>query len=128
MSDSAPAHVHHAIDYIELGATDLAASRKFYEAAFGWTFNEYGPEYLGIQRADGGEAGGLRSVCKVTTGGGPLVILFSNDIEASHAAVRRAGGRITTETFPFPGGRRFHFSDPSGNELAVYTDTGGLEL
>ncbi|MCA8979137.1 MAG: VOC family protein [Planctomycetes bacterium] len=127
MSDSAEAHVHHAIDYIELGATDLAAARTFYERAFGWKFTDYGPEYLGIQRAGGGEAGGLTSLCKVVTGG-PLVILWSKDLDATLASVKRAGGRIVKEPFAFPGGRRFHFMDPSGNELAVWSEKGGLSL
>ena len=120
-------HTHHAIDYIELGATDLAAARTFYEKAFGWKFTEYGPEYLGIQREGGGEVGGLTSMCKVQTGG-PLVVLYSKDLDASVTSVKRAGGRIVKEPFAFPGGRRFHFMDPSGNELAVWSEAGGLSL
>lgn len=127
MSDTTPSHTHHAIDYIELGATDLAATRKFYERAFGWKFTEYGPEYLGIQRAGGGEAGGLTTMCKVQAGG-PLVILYSEDLDASVESVQRAGGRIVKEPFAFPGGRRFHFADPSGNQLAVWSEEGGLAL
>lgn len=112
--------VHHAIDYIEFCVTDLARAKQFYEAAFGWEFNDYGPEYAGIRQADG-EAGGLRVVSKVTTGG-PLVILYSRHLEASLAGVRAAGGKITMEPFAFPGGRRFQFLDPSGNELAVWSE------
>jgi len=119
MSD-ASAHTHHAIDYIELYATDLAASRRFYAQAFGWAFNEYGPAYLGIQRAGGGEAGGIALVDEVRPGGA-LVILYSAAIEASFEAVKAAGGQITKEIFEFPGGRRFHFTDPAGVELAVWT-------
>jgi predicted enzyme related to lactoylglutathione lyase len=113
-------HIHHAIDYIEFSVTDMTQSKRFYEAAFGWKFNDYGPTYAGIQK-QGGEAGGLRLDSKVSPGG-PLVILYSNDLEMTNAKVRQAGGRITKEPFDFPGGRRFHFADPSGNELAVWSE------
>ena len=113
-------HIHHAIDYIEFSVTDMAQSKRFYEAAFDWKFNDYGPTYAGIQK-QGGEAGGLRLDPKVSTGG-PLVILYSKDLVTTHAKVRQAGGRITKEPFDFPGGRRFHFTDPSGNELAVWSE------
>jgi hypothetical protein len=111
-------HIHHAIDYIELTVRDIAAAKAFYSAAFGWEFNDYGPEYAGI-KGDGREVGGLRRDDEVTPGG-PLVILFSTDLESSLAAVRAAGGLIVKEPYGFPGGRRFHFADPSGNELAVW--------
>ncbi len=114
-------HTHHAIDYIELAATDVAAAKRFYAAAFGWRFNDYGPAYAGIQGEAGREAGGLRQLAEVKPGG-PLVILYSRDLDASLAAVRAAGGRILKEPFAFPGGRRFHFADPSGNELAVWSE------
>ncbi len=110
--------VHHGIDYIEFTVTDMAEAKRFYSAAFDWKFNEYGPEYAGIQK-EGGEAGGFRLDSKNTTGG-PLVVLYSTDLHATLERVREAGGRITTEPFDFPGGSRFHFQDPSGNELAVY--------
>jgi hypothetical protein len=118
--DEAAEHEHHAIDYIELTVTDIDAAKRFYTAAFGWSFNEYGPDYAGIQ-GRGKEAGGLRKADTVTRGG-PLVILFSSDLEASLAAVKAAGGTIAAEPFTFPGGRRFHFTDPSGNELAVWAE------
>jgi predicted enzyme related to lactoylglutathione lyase len=113
-------HTHHAIDYIEFNVTDMVAAKQFYESAFGWQFNDYGPGYAGI-RNDEGEAGGLRLVDQVATGG-PLVILYSTDLEESLAQVRAAGGTTTAEIFSFPGGRRFQFTDPSGNELAVWSD------
>lgn len=113
-------HTHHAIDYIEFTVTDLAAAKQFYGSAFEWTFNDHGPAYTGIRRP-GGEAGGLRLEAVVTRGG-PLVILYSEDLDATLARVRDAGGQITTEPFDFPGGRRFHFQDPSGNELAVWCE------
>lgn len=114
------APTHHAIDYIELNVTDLAASKAFYADAFGWRFNDYGPGYAGIVAPDGeGEVGGLNASGAVVRGG-PLVILFSDDLEATVAAVRSAGGEIVEEPYDFPGGRRFHFTDPSGNELAAW--------
>jgi uncharacterized protein len=113
-------HAHHGIDYIEFAVTDMAESKRFYEAAFGWRFTDYGPDYAGIQK-EGGEAGGFRLASQVTPGG-PLVILYSRDLATTLGRVREAGGRITTEPFAFPGGRRFHFEDPSGNELAVWSD------
>ncbi len=113
--------IHHEIDYIEFEVADMAESQRFYGAAFGWTFNNYGPGYAGIRKGSGGEAGGLRLGSRVATGG-PLVILYSSDLDASLAAVRQAGGAITREPFDFPGGRRFQFKDPSGNELAVWSE------
>ena len=106
------------IDYVEFPGTDLAATKTFYGAAFGWTFQDYGPQYVAFegQGADGG----------FTTGDAPekpLVILYAHGLEAMEAKVRGAGGSITKPIFAFPGGRRFHFRDPSGNELAVWSAT-----
>ncbi len=112
--------VHHGINYIEFSVLDMAEAKRFYSAAFGWQFNDYGPEYAGI-RKEGGEAGGLSLASEVDTGG-PLVILYSEDLDASLASVREAGGRIVQEPLEFPGGRRFHFADPSGNVLAVWAE------
>ena len=113
--------VHHEINYIEISVTDMEQARQFYSSAFDWKFTEYGPEYAGIQRKGGGETGGICLVDEVTTGG-PLVILYSISLEASQSSVEKAGGKIVKEIFSFPGGRRFHFQDPSGNELAVWSD------
>ncbi|WP_280416747.1 VOC family protein [Nocardia carnea] len=117
------AHTHHGIDYIELTVTDMDAARSFYRSAFGWEFNDYGPEYTGIRRFDGsdGEAGGLAAGSEVRTGG-PLVLLYSNDLDASLRSVGAAGGTVTEGPFDFPGGRRFHFTDPSGNQLGVWSE------
>lgn len=111
---------HHAIDYIEFPVLDIGASKAFYGAAFGWRFTDYGPDYAGIHGQEG-EVGGFRRVTEVRTGG-PLVVLFSTDLDASLHAVCAAGGKIVTDPFEFPGGRRFHFADPSGNELAVWAE------
>jgi predicted enzyme related to lactoylglutathione lyase len=112
-------HTHHAIDYVEFTVRDLAEARRFYAAAFGWTFNDYGPEYAGIQGPDR-ELGGLRQTAALRQGG-PVVVLYSDNLDSSLSAVRAAGGTVLKEPFPFPGGRRFHFADPSGNELAVWS-------
>ena len=112
-------NVHHAIDYVELSASDLPATRAFYEQAFDWSFTEYGPDYVGIQ-GDGRELGGI-----ARGDAAPLVQLYSDDLDATLAAVRAAGGTITVEPFDFPGGRRFAFADPAGNVLGVWTAAAG---
>jgi hypothetical protein len=114
-------HTHHAIDYVELTVADLGAAKRFYTSAFGWAFNDYGPSYAGIRGGDG-EVGGLTQAAVLRLGG-PLIVLYSDDLEASLEAVRSAGGRIVKEPFAFPGGRRFQFLDPSGNELAVWSES-----
>jgi predicted enzyme related to lactoylglutathione lyase len=113
------ASIHHAIDYVEFTVRDLTEAKRFYATAFGWQFNDYGPEYAGIKGAHG-EVGGLQQSSNARTGG-PLVVLYSNDLERSIASVRAAGGKIVREPFAFPGGRRFQFTDPSGNELGVWS-------
>lgn len=111
---------HHTIDYIEFTVRDLGEAKRFYSTAFGWQFNDYGPEYAGIKGA-AGEVGGIHQSNEGRTSG-PLVILYSNDLEKSLAAVQAAGGKIIREPFAFPGGRRFQFTDPSGNELGIWAD------
>ncbi|MGE3974935.1 MAG: VOC family protein [Bdellovibrionales bacterium] len=113
-------HVHHSIDYIEFTVSDMAKAKEFYRSAFGWAFNDYGPDYAGIKK-DAGEAGGLRFDKNVKTGG-PLVILYSKNLDETLAMVKGAGGEITKSPYAFPGGRRFEFKDPSGNELAVWSE------
>ena len=106
------------IDYVELATTDTGASKSFYSAVFGWSMEDWGPDYTSF--ADGRLTGGFRKVDAVAKGGGPLVVIYALDLEAVEAAVRTHGGEIVKEIFSFPGGRRFHFTDPSGNELAVW--------
>lgn len=107
------------IDYIELPVTDMAAAKAFYGGLFGWEMTDYGPDYASFH--DGRLDGGFRLEESVPTGG-PLVVLYAADLEALEARVREKGGRIVQEIFSFPGGRRFHFLDPSGNELAIWSD------
>lgn len=109
---------HHTVDFFEIPVLDMAGAKAFYAAAFNWSYEDYGPEYADIRGA--GLAGGLRLVTAGPTTGGPLVIIYSNDLEASERAVTAAGATIT-ERHEFPGGRRFHFVDPGGCELAVWT-------
>lgn len=107
------------IDYVELPVTDLQAAKRFYGQAFGWTFTDYGDDYVAFET--GKLSGGFRKADAVTRGG-PLVILFYKDLAELEQRVVAAGGKIVVPTFSFPGGRRFQFTDPSGNELAVWSD------
>jgi len=107
------------MDYIEFPATDIAAIKRFYINVFGWTFTDYGPDYTSF--ADGRLAGGFAKSDAVGAGG-PLVVIYATDLAGIEAKVKAHGGRITKETFEFPGGKRFHFADPSGNELAVWSE------
>jgi len=107
------------IDYIEFPAIDVAKTKSFYEQVFGWKFTDYGPDYTSFE--DGRISGGFTKEGKVTQGG-PLVVIYARDLAATEKKVRDAGGVIVKDAFPFPGGRRFHFADPSGNELAVWSE------
>jgi len=106
------------LDYLELPGGDLPASKAFYGAAFGWKFLDYGPEYAAF---DEGLDGGFDAQAEATRM--PLPVLFARDLEAMLARVETAGGTIVKPIFAFPGGRRFHFRDPAGNELAVWSET-----
>src|SRR5262245_33214170 len=107
------------LDYLEMPATGgtLDRVKAFYSAAFSWTFTDYGPTYAAFDEGmDGGfQADGGDALAK------PLPILYSEDLEATLEAVEAAGGTIVKPIFEFPGGRRFHFTDPAGNELAVWS-------
>lgn len=110
-----------AIDYIEMPARDFDAVEAFYSQVFGWTFVDWGPEYRAFN--DGRLDGGFykSDACSDTATGAVLVIFKTDDLEAKQRAVEAAGGTIVKPIFSFPGGRRFQFSDPSGNELAVWS-------
>lgn len=117
-----PAEHDRRVDYLEFGAPDaagVAAARHFYEQAFGWLFTDYGPDYTSF--VDGRLAGGF-TADRAPTRGGALVVLFALDLADAERRVRGAGGTIVTPAYEFPGGRRFHFTDPAGNELAVWSD------
>ncbi len=120
---SAMTNFHHAIDYVELPVSDLPIAKAFYEQAFGWQFNDYGPAYAGIRAPSGdGEVGGLNGTAAPEQHT-PLVLLYSDDLDATLDAVRAAGGTVVTDPYEFPGGRRFHFTDPSGTQLGVWSST-----
>jgi len=110
------------IDYVEYPARDLDAAQQFYEKVFGWSFTDYGPDYRAF--TDGKMDGGFYRSEKrsLADTGAALVIFYALDLESVRDAVLDAGGKIMKEIFSFPGGRRFQFADPSGNELAVWSD------
>jgi hypothetical protein len=113
------------LDYLEMPGGDLPALKAFYAQAFGWRFVDYGPDYAAFDEGlEGGFYAGARGRSGQGGGEGPtaLPVLFSTDLEASLAKVEAAGAEIVRTIFPFPGGRRFHFRDPAGNELAVWGD------
>jgi len=114
---------HGQIDYIEFPATNFEHIERFYSKVFGWTFTSYGPDYHAFNdgRLDGGFYPSDQHSSTKT--GAALVIFKSEDLEGTYKAVVEAGGTIVQEIFSFPGGKRFHFTDPSNNELAVWTET-----
>jgi len=110
----------HQIDNIELRVGDIGRARQFYERAFGWTFTDYGPTYC--EFSDGRLTGGLTTAGSATPGGS-LVILYADDLEGTQRQLEDLGAQIIKPIFAFPGGRRFHFLDPDGHELAVWSAT-----
>jgi hypothetical protein len=112
---------HHKINYIEFPATDIPQAKKFYGAVFGWTFVDYGPDYVSFQGA-GIDGGFFKAEPHDHPKHAALVVLYSSDLAATEIAVRLEGGGVVVPTFNFPGGRRFHFSDGVGNVLGVWTE------
>lgn len=113
---------HEKLNYVEFAAKDLAATKAFFQAVFGWQFVDYGPDYSAF--ADEGLDGGFYRAdpCSQTAQGGALLVFYSADIEATQAKVSQHGGTISRPLFDFPGGRRFHFVEPSGNGFAVWSE------
>ncbi len=113
---------HHKINYVEIPSSDLELTKSFFVNVFGWSFVDYGPEYTAI--TDGGLDGGFFKADTVaqTSSGSALVVLYSQDLEETLQAVEKAGASIIKPIFSFPGGRRFHFTEPSGSEFAVWSD------
>ena len=115
---------HEKLNYVEFASSDLNATKKFFEKAFGWSFVDYGSDYAAFagQGLDGGFfAANQRSS---TANGAALLVFYSNNLEGTLAKVTEAGGNIIKPIFDFPGGRRFHFTEPSGNEFAVWSEAG----
>ena len=118
MAESKKSPNDQQLDYVEFGVRDLEKSKAFYGQAFGWTFTDYGPSYVEFQ--DGRLTGGFTTLWPPRPGG-PLVILYADDLEGTLERVKASGGEIAMEITAFPGGRRFHFLDPDGYELAVWS-------
>ena len=109
------------IDYVEIPVTDLPKARAFLEEMFGWSFQEWGDEYMSF--SDGRLDGGLRKSDVVAPGTGVLLVFYSENLERDVDRVKELGGTISQEIFSFPGGRRFHFIDPVGTEFAIWSET-----
>jgi len=115
-------NVHEKINYVEFPSKDLQASKAFFTSVFGWSFVDYGPEYTAFSNA-GIDGGFFQSELTATTrNGGALIVFYSKDLENTQLKIENAGGAIIKPIFSFPGGRRFHFSDPNGNEYAAWSD------
>ena len=117
-------NVHEKINYVEFPSSNLPATKLFFEKVFGWEFVDYGPDYTAF--ADEGIDGGFfqSELCSKTSSGGALVVFYSSDLENTQQRIEAAGGAIVREIFTFPGGRRFQFEEPAGNEFAVWSDKG----
>ncbi|MGF1715443.1 VOC family protein [Photobacterium chitinilyticum] len=120
--DNSQKEKHEKINYVEFPAINLAATKAFFIQAFGWDFVDYGDGYSAFSN-QGLDGGFFQSTLSSTTANGSaLVVLYSQDLELSLLNVEKAGGIIVRPIFSFPGGRRFHFTEPSGNELAIWSD------
>jgi len=111
---------HEKMNYVEFPAKDLAATKAFFESVFSWSFTDYGPDYTAFENQ--GLDGGFfqADLASSTDNGAALIVFYSDQLEATLAKVEKAGGSIIKPIYSFPGGRRFHFTEPSGNEFAVW--------
>ncbi len=110
------------INYVEIPSLDLDVTKRFFSSTFGWSFVDYGPDYVAIENA-GIDGGFFKSDQKaITAKGSVLLVLYSSELETTLEKVRSSGGEIIRDIFSFPGGRRFHFTDPNGNEYAVWSE------
>lgn len=114
---------HEKINYVEYPSRDLEATKRFFGQAFGWAFEAYGPDYIAF--SDQGLDGGFfrSDLAARTEAGSALIVLYSDNLEGTLAKVEAAGGEVLKPVFAFPGGRRFHFAEPGGNELAVWSES-----
>ena len=113
---------HNKINYVEFTTSDIEATKKFYSTVFGWSFKDWGPDYIDCPAEIAGLALGFARGDAPQAKSTPLIVLYSSDLKATEAAIVAAGGSIVLHTFEFPGGRRFHFSDGVGNTLAVWSE------
>jgi len=113
---------HEKINYVEFPAQDIPSTKDFFTQVFNWTFKDYGPEYTAFsnQGLDGGFF--KSSLSSLTSNGSALIVFYSNNLEVTQDKIQLAGGKVIKPIFSFPGGRRLHFTEPSGNEFAVWTD------
>jgi predicted enzyme related to lactoylglutathione lyase len=113
---------HEKINYVEFPAKDIAATKAFFAEAFGWTFEDFGPDYTAFSN-EGIDGGFFKSgLSSSTENGSALIVFYSKELEKTQSKIQNAGGEIKKPIFSFPGGRRFHFTDPNGNEYAVWSD------
>ena len=113
---------HEKINYVEFPAKDIEATKLFFSKAFGWSFQDFGNEYTAFSN-QGIDGGFFKSDLSVSAeNGSALIVFYSNNLEGTLAKIESAGGSVIKPIFAFPGGRRFHFSDPNGNEYAVWSD------
>ena len=113
---------HEKINYVEFPAKNIEATKTFFIDVFGWSFVDYGPEYTAFSN-EGVDGGFFKSDLSISTeNGSALIVFYSKDLEKTQSKIENAGGSIIKSIFTFPGGRRFHFSDPNGNEYAVWSD------
>lgn len=113
---------HEKINYLEFPAQNIPATKAFFKTVFGWQFEDFGPHYTAFsnQGIDGGFFSSEQQ--SLTRNGGALTVFYSEHLEQTQAKIEQAGGTIIQDIFEFPGGRRFHFTEPSGNEFAVWSD------
>lgn len=112
---------HEKIDYVEYAARDLDTTKAFFKKAFGWQFVDYGPDYASFSN-EGLDGGFYRAELSASTAtGSALIVFYSDRLEETRDKIKSAGGKIIKPIFAFPGGRRFHFTEPSGNEFAVWS-------
>ncbi|MEW4983914.1 MAG: VOC family protein [Cycloclasticus sp.] len=113
---------HEKISYVEFPAKNLQATKEFFTQVFGWSFQDFGAEYTAFSN-QGIDGGFFKSeLSSSTNNGAALIVFYSNNLELTLEKITRADGHIIKPIFPFPGGRRFHFTEPSGNEFAVWSD------
>lgn len=115
---------NNKISYVEFPSKDIDVTKDFFSKTFSWTFTDYGPEYTTFtnQSINGGFYK-TEHVCR-TKNGSILIVLYSDNLEETQLKIEESGGKIIKPTFSFPGGYRFHFTDPNGNEYAVWSNKG----